>query len=699
MTRSNMPAYLTLRSLCVALVALGGLVAGCDDPLIDDPRRNGGAAPDPTGVMTGTVLYVGARPECTRDESGQPIAVIGNVVLTLFAYDNPPPPSGSASSALSLLAMPGESMFSIADCMPLEPTDADRRPVMRSVPFTWPDLALGRAFCPDPDPANPHCPEQAYQVRGFYDYDGDFLPFYGARNLPTAGDVGGGAFVSTAASPPIPLRIAFGHIDEHPEGQLVAGVAVTLGAVINTERPIFELDAMTRAMDSAATLPTGTDPIAREQALFALTNMHVNAIVSAEQTTPAPEWLAALGAAGMDASHYRFADPRYGFYIQPVDANLDGMGDPHPILGTAGINWYTPIIITRRARSIIEQQVGIPDVLIVGSIRPSRLAGIPSGIPVEVFMEFDVAMPPIAVMVTNPALPAECRAPIIPPGNTEETYERIWVDCQELPTGNYDVNVLSGLAGATIVDEQDRCITDCLAAGRTMEQCDTQCAFTVPATTENGWNHCSTVRSADPAVPPRRVCSGSYSGQAWSIPNDLGCPDVDYRIGAQNQLDPEREDGSLPACGDEGSVMLPRQGRAGGWSIVDTVDNPPEEAQMPTADGHGVAACQTATRAADGSMQPVAYVPPPNPACCAASLDRFCGLPLCPLRGPSEVYPGAVAEGLTGSRMTREMRIEGEDFVRDEEGGIVPLCTPFLMPVECCRIADTCAADPAACPR
>lgn len=659
---------LAVGSIAVVLALLGA----CETPDEDDARRNGGAAPDPTGVVEGTVLYVGPRPQCVRQGDGRPTRVIGNVVLTLFEYTNPPPPSGAASSALSLLTIPGAEMFSLSDCMPAEPTDEDRRPVMRSAPFTWPELALGSGRCDAPDPENPHCTGRDYQIRGFYDYDDDFNPFFSVRNLPTAGDIAGGAFVSSSAVPPQFLRIAFGHIDEQPNGQVVEGVAVTLGAPVTTERGIFEVDPATRALDSAATLPGGTDPVAREMQLAALTNMRVGAIVSAGMPSPSEAWLAALAAAGVDSSNYTFGNPRYGFYIQGVDANLDGMQDAHPILGTAGINWYTPIIIARRARSPIEQALGVPDVVIVATIRPTLPIGVPSGIPKRTLMSFDVIVPPVAVMTTNPLLPVECRAPIIPPGNVEEVYERIWVDCQELPSGNYDVNVLSGIAAGMPVDQRMRCIADCLASGRTMDQCNAQCDFTVPAVTDNGWI----------------VEGGSYSSQAWSIPNELGCPDTAYRANAVNQLDPVRDDGTLPACGEEGSLMLPRQGRAGGFAIVDTADNPESEWMSSTVDGHGIAACQTATRAADGSTQPVMFRAPENPACCPPALDRFCGLPLCPRRGPSDVYPGAVIPGLTGAQETREIRIEGEDYRVEADGRITPLCTPFLMPVECCRIAE-----------
>ena len=95
------------------LLALFALPA-CDPPEIDTFRHDGGAAPEPVGVMTGSVLYVGPRPACTWHEDGTPSAVIGNAILLLFDYDNPPPPSGSAASARNLLSVNGRDLFSLA---------------------------------------------------------------------------------------------------------------------------------------------------------------------------------------------------------------------------------------------------------------------------------------------------------------------------------------------------------------------------------------------------------------------------------------------------------------------------------------------------------------------------------------------------------------------------------------------------------
>lgn len=636
------------------------LMLGCADPMGDSFRRRGGAAPDPTGVIQGTVFYTGARPECLRDEEGRPITVMGNVILTLFVFNNPPPPSGSATSPESLLTIPGHELFSLADCMPAEPMAEDRRPILASAPFTWPALSLSRLACSDPDPSSPRCPGRDYQIRAFFDRDGDFNPLFSIRNLPTAGDVAGAAFGELSALTPTPRRISFGHIDEHPNGQVIPGITVTLGAIVETERPIFELDEATRALNSSATLPLDPDPVAWERALFDLSGMRVHAIVSRDAPELTPAWLAAMDAAGIDPSNYRFPSPHYGFPVAPVDADLDGAIDPHPILGGAGLDWYAPIIVIRRARTPVEQELGVPEVRMIGSIRPLAMSR-------NMLFGFEVLMPPIAFMTTHPLAPA-CRAIIAAPQNLREIYESGWADCQELPTGNYDVSVLSGLAGGVVVDEAERCLRECAERGGTPAQCMADCAIEVAARTDTGFV----------------IEGGSFSGQAWSIPNELGCPDLDYRPSAINQLDAPLSDGNFPLCGDPGSVMLERQGRAGGFSIVDTIDNAPEEATSATVTGHGIASCQSARSRVSAEVLPVTYRMPPSPTCCPANLDALCGLPLCPRREPTAVLPDA-----TGSRAIREIRVEGEDFVRSEDGTVTPLCTPFLMPVECCRIAES----------
>ncbi len=652
---------LPARASTLAL-ALGGLAASaCELPNQDGFRSMGGQAPDPTGVLEGSVLYAGPRPECLLTEDGSPYALPGRVVLLVFRYDNPPPPAGSATSAENLLVLPADQLFSLDDCMPSEPTEADLAPITRSVAFTWPSIRLGRT----------------YQMRGFYDADGDFNPFFSVRSLATAGDVGGGAFESASAAVPVYARIVLPPASEAPNGFVLPGVSVTLGAVVRTERPIFQMSSETLALSSEATIPLTSDSIAREQGLFQLARMRITLVSGpdvADVMDDSPNTFGpALTAAGLG---FDFRAIRHGMPILNIDANSDGMADLHPILGSSGVPWYTPAILMRRAKSPVEVRAGIPDVLLIGSIRPTVPLGAAQGfVPRSTLTAADVIVPPVAVVITNPALPATCRVPFIPPGNIAELYEGRPADCQELPTGNYDVNVLSGAAGGRVVDVFATCLASCVAGGATEETCTPGCRTEAALRSDTGF-----------------VYQGaSYSSQAWSIPNELGCPDTSYRPTAVNQLDVPRADGSLPSC-DESMLLLRDQGRAGAFAVSDpSGDNAPDATS--TADGHGVAACQTALRTTGpmaGMPGPVTYVAP-SEECCAPVLP-FCGLPLCPLRDATTAgYPEAsrsLGDPAGTMRQTREMRVEGVDYRLRPDGSVEALCVPFLMPVGCCAGAS-----------
>lgn len=648
---SHRPLRSALTAILTTSLALG--VAACDLPGHDLTASQGGPGTDPTGLLRGSVLYAGQRPQCLYREDGSPYAIPGRVIMLLFQYDNPPPPSGSATSAENFMALPGDQLFSLDDCMPREPTAEDLTPITRSFGFVWPAVRLGRT----------------YQLRGFYDADGDFNPFFSVRNLATAGDVGGGAFVSASAAIPTYQPLVLPPIADAPNGFVLEGISVTLGAVIQTERPIFQVSTDTRALDSRATIPLLTDSVAREEAMVRLTDMRISLVRSPREldvlgTNP---FGAALEAAGIG---FDFRGDHHGMPIAFVDADLDGAPDPHPILGSSGVPWYLPIIILRRARNPVEQRAGIPDVMLIGSIRPTVPLGVTQGfVPRETLASADIIVPPVAAVVTNPALPATCRVPYMAPGNIAELYQGRPVDCQELPTGNYDINVLSGNAGGRSIDLVGTCVAGCVEGGGTTESCLPGCRTEAALRSDTGFV----------------FAGGSFSSQAWSIPNELGCPDTSYKPTAVNQLDLPREDGELPSC-EESALLLQSQGRAGAFAVVDSSDaDDPDGAD--TSDGHGVAACQTAlhtTGPLAGTPGPVTYTAPSEECC--GPVQHLCGLPLCPLRDADSVegYPEASRALADGGRRTRELRVPDVDYRVRADGSIEPLCVPFLMPAGCC---------------
>lgn len=611
--------------------ALAALTA-CDPPNVDFSRLDGGAAPEPTGEIRGTVLYVGPRPQCDY-AGGAATRVRGNVVLLLFLSDNPPPPQGSATSATNLLLVPGTEIFSTADCLPEAPTPEERAVVvMRSVEFTWPAVNLATGPCTDGGTVPSHVD---YQIRGFYDGDEDFNPFYSVRRLATRGDVAGGAFENTAVSPPQFSRIRFGSLQCSPNGEVVTGVAVTLAAPVNTELPAFTRGASTFALTAEGVIPPTSDAVMREQGIYDLTRMQLELVDPTETS-----FAATLAGAGMTL------DPGpsgYAFFVQGVDANRDGMTDLHPILGaTGGVLWQHPIVILRRARNSVELAAGVPDVSLIATVRPTQTSTKSTFAP-----RIDIAVPPIAAVTLDPRLP-QCRVPYIAPGNLAETYERIPVDCQEVPTGNYDINVLAGIAGGRASDYRAQLVAD--MPGLPPAVLDAL----VAQRTDNDWI----------------IEGGQYSSQAWAIPNELGCPDLAYNPRAVSQVDPD----PMSTCDTPGTLMQRMQGPDGRFSVFDpNASNAPDATD--TTDGHGTMSCQTAVRAATGMPDTVLYMD--VPAECCGAIQHLCGLPLCPLRD------SAALAGPGGERAIREVR-EG-DFTMSEDGSVQLHCVPFLMPVSCCR--------------
>jgi hypothetical protein len=439
----------------------------CTDPSVDDFRSQGGASPDPVGIIEGTILYVGPRPPC---EHGRPL---GRVVLTLFDYNNPPPPSGSASSALNLLTVPGSEFFGANDCLPSDPSAAELAETLtRSAAFIWPEIQLGIGR-----------DDAVYQVRAFYDSTGDFNPFFSVTRSPTQGDIAGGAFVDTFRSPPLFAEIRFSGRDIATLGEVISGVSITLGAPINTVPPVFYLHPETSPLSTEAIFPVSADPAQDEADLYNLAQMRL----SLYERNGGP-LQSALDETGLS---YAFEnEAAYAWYVRPdVDTNLDGIADLHPILGsTLGIAWHTPVMYMQRARSEVEIAARIPEVTLLPSPRPLHLA-----LGKQVFYpDIEMTIPPAAVVKLSSASPA-CQVPYFAPGNLAPIYESRTSECQELPSGIYGISVLHGVAGAS-VEAPLPPLDDSIS--------------------ETGMN----------------LSGGQYSSQTWTIPNELGdylqvCPE------------------------------------------------------------------------------------------------------------------------------------------------------------------------------
>jgi hypothetical protein len=233
-------------------MALACLLApACQDVPVDD------ALVPPTGVVKGTVLYQGPHPCSTGGH------IVGNAILLFFDQTNPPPPAGLATSVVNFGVVTGDVLFAN------EPrwggTDVycpDRHGVTDT-------LSASAPFAVSPFGAG------TYIMQAFFDTTGDFLPTFKFRNLPEAGDVGGGYLDTADAAKhagdanyiPKFLPIPIGDLVQGdagpvlampPQGFVADNVTATLGEVLPLARPYFYPSGADQP--AAAPMPTGANP-------------------------------------------------------------------------------------------------------------------------------------------------------------------------------------------------------------------------------------------------------------------------------------------------------------------------------------------------------------------------------------------------------------------------------------------------------
>lgn len=621
--------------LAVALTcAASTLGSGCAAPKQDDFRDEGGISPDPTGIIAGSVLYVGPRPSCEYDKAGKATRVRGRVLLTLFHFDDPPPPEGRATSALNLKAMNGSELFATRDCLPEGQAADPSERITRSVEYSWPQIALGPKLGS----------EVVYQIRGFYDADEDMNPFFSVKNLPTAGDIAGGAVADVQDASKGFLRITLPSVDEAQNGFRRSGVIVALGNYVWLERPAFQLSAQNRYLDSRLTVQGGVKAGLPDTELVVRANwtqlceeepLTPNCGPRLEQLDPA-EVTKTFKAGNIQLD---FSPERYTFISEPVDIltvnkgsptepvadvpGPDGVPDPHPLLGgTAFAPWYTPIVIMTRAaatpaQAVIEAKAGIPNVRLIGSPllnaagtgpeRRTRLGDMP------------ISVPPIAAVELDP-LKTECRVPYIAPGNFTVAYEARFTYCHELPTGIFGVSAIQGVAGGTRDDEPDSAVSD-------------------TGYVYNG---------------------GRLSGQAWTLPNDLASED---QVGQGNALASQGlsrmfivHENPAPATRECGTAFDPL-----------ALTNRPVEARGLCGDGDPLIVEN------DLGFDGAACLP----KSCCEGIDHLCGVPLCEFCSETTCPGTDLGERLVRSGPTKIVETL-------QNGKNVPDCIPFEMPTLCC---------------
>ena len=162
---------LALSALLAPGIAVGALSCDHDLPFLEFEELQ------PRGVIEGQVLYQGPPP-CT--ENGH---VLGAAVLYLFDSNGLPPPDGLAPSVENFSAVAGDLLF------------ADH---VKNLQFN----ANGDRWCPAQNAQKINASANfvispvtagSYQIRAFYDLDGDYFPAFDYSNLATKGDINGGA--------------------------------------------------------------------------------------------------------------------------------------------------------------------------------------------------------------------------------------------------------------------------------------------------------------------------------------------------------------------------------------------------------------------------------------------------------------------------------------------------------------------------
>ncbi|MDB4972773.1 MAG: hypothetical protein JWN48_1114 [Myxococcaceae bacterium] len=606
-------------ALLTALLAL----AACDSIKEDKFTSQGGISPDPSAVLEGSILYVGPHPTCLYKPDGSVERIVGNVVMTMFEYDNPPPPEGQASSAVNLFFVSGDQLFSLSDCLPDGTPPNYQDTITRSAAFVWSGVQLQVNRAVD------------YQIRGFYDYDEDMIPLFSVTRLPTQGDIAGGAVNSIQDANKGFRRISLPKQSDGPNGVIYDGITVALGQPVWTERSAFRLDenralAATSAFNPALVVgesgsiqADGPATLRKFRALTCKAGSTDGSACGMTLQRLGPDDAPKLAASriGLD-----LASPAYGFFAEPVDIKTvvlkapadtsaaggldlaipDGKPDPHPFLGSGlGINWYSPMVILQRRPdpqyAAIEAQARIPPVLMVGSVLlgdnglPTKSSYLQSGAPISI--------PPVAAVELIPGR-TECRVPYFPPGTISVVTDGRLGNCDELPTGHYATNVLGGIAGGV----------PGMSAG-------------FPSTSDS----------------PFSVTGGRYSGQSWSLPNELGDP----------------------AQVSEASLM-PDQGFASSFVVHDPTPADKLACTPSTLQGLCAAGPEIIENAV-GVDSTLCLVKD-----CCAYVSHLCGLPLCEKVATADGNIAASPSKITGT---------------GANGAPTPDCVPFEMPWQCCRAA------------
>jgi hypothetical protein len=231
LSRSPLSPRSPRASVLLLALALVMAASACETPSQYLPTYQPGG---PQGILGGSVTYAGPLP-CTENQH-----VIGAAVFLGFSTALLPPPEGLGTTAASLAALGGDELFAgMRDRFTFNADGSKWCP-----PEGSPDVTASGDWSMGPLAGG------EYEVRGFYDLQGQFDPVFSITKLPHQGDIAGGAIDNAAAvltgAAPVYRRITLGTLDSTtgvytipPEGANIGGIAVTLALPLPLGLPIF----------------------------------------------------------------------------------------------------------------------------------------------------------------------------------------------------------------------------------------------------------------------------------------------------------------------------------------------------------------------------------------------------------------------------------------------------------------------------
>ncbi|MEA2751683.1 MAG: hypothetical protein QOI41_5826 [Myxococcales bacterium] len=550
----------------VLLVATA--MAACGDVPIDDTRNDARLFPA-RGVIRGTVTYVGPRP-CSQNGH-----IVGNAVVLVFDRRNPPPPAGIATAAVNFVAVPGDALF-VNEPRSVGPTlfcPSDTASITASVPFTIAPLQGG-----------------SYQLSAFYDRRGRFWPTFKFRNLPEAGDIGGG-FIDledarkNAGNPnyqPLYLPVDVGTpqsgtgpipdfvVDQ--DGYVADNIPVTVASVVPFTRPYFhprKNDASNEGPEDVSKAEVSSANPTGDKLAVPIIAMTQDAKILAPPKTPSAATLTAYqrsflsvkmvwGVAPAETTTATSPNDPFGLQLPPLPPNGNGgllvYGRGVSIPENPAVPDLWPQVAFIKLADDPLRRADPQSLVIQGTPEESAVTGKPVG-PVVIIQGITLLDDSLAKTIVGPVPNAPTSAALRDHVTVLVKPAALCFDPRRIDVGGLLVTPHLTAPSADASEVGDKPVFDATALAR------------VPSVRE--------IRQG--CLPKGRYAMTLvYStGQAWTVPNEIGgCAPSEGAV---------RPDGDISSCSAKPRHVLLSQGAR---AVLEVVEARPED--QATCDDHPV---------------------------------------------------------------------------------------------------------------